>query len=47
MTGGRDAWVRALGPDGASDPLSFTGNRGFADAVLGAFTGAAAARRAA
>ena len=47
MTGGRDAWVRALGPDGASDSLSFTGNRGLADAVLGAFTAPrAAARRA-
>jgi DNA-binding HxlR family transcriptional regulator len=47
VTGSRDAWVRALGPDGASDSLAFTGNRGLADAVLGAFTGAAAARRAA
>jgi hypothetical protein len=47
VTGGRDAWVRALGPEGSSDSLSFTGNRGLADAVLGAFTGAAAARRAA
>jgi DNA-binding HxlR family transcriptional regulator len=47
VTGGRDAWVRALGPDGSSEALSFTGNRGLADAVLGAFTGAAAARRAA
>jgi DNA-binding HxlR family transcriptional regulator len=47
VTGGRDAWVRALGPEGSSDSLAFTGNRGLADAVLGAFTGAAAARRAA
>jgi hypothetical protein len=47
VTGGRDAWIRALGPDGSSELLSFTGNRGLADAVLGAFTGAAAARRAA
>jgi hypothetical protein len=47
VTGGRDAWVRALGPDGSSEALAFTGNRGLADAVLGAFTGAAAARRAA
>jgi DNA-binding HxlR family transcriptional regulator len=47
VSGGRDAWVRALGPDGSSDSLSFSGNRGLADAVLGAFTGAAAARRAA
>jgi DNA-binding HxlR family transcriptional regulator len=47
VTGGQDAWVRALGPEGASDALSFSGNRGLAEAVLGAFTGAAAARRAA
>jgi hypothetical protein len=47
VTGARDAWVRALGPEGSSDSLSFSGNRGLADAVLGAFTGAAAARRAA
>ena len=47
VSGSRDAWVRALGPEGSSDSLAFTGNRGLADAVLGAFTGAAAARRAA
>ena len=44
--GGRDAWVRALGPGGSSDGLSFSGNRGLADAILAGFT-AAAARRAA
>ena len=47
VTGGRDAWVRALGPDGSSEALAFSGNRGLADALLGAFTAAAAARRAA
>jgi DNA-binding HxlR family transcriptional regulator len=47
VSGGRDAWVRALGPDGSSEALAFSGNRALADAVLGAFTGAAAARRAA
>ena len=47
VAGSNDAWVRALGPDGSSDELSFSGNRGLADALLGAFTGAAAARRAA
>ena len=47
VTGNQDAWVRALGPDGSSDGLSFTGNRDIADSLLQAFTAAAAARRAA
>jgi DNA-binding HxlR family transcriptional regulator len=47
VVGSQDAWVRALGPDGSSEALDFTGNRGLADALLGAFTAAAAARRAA
>ena len=47
VAGSQDAWVRALGPDGSSEALAFSGNRGLADAVLGAFTAAAAARRAA
>jgi DNA-binding HxlR family transcriptional regulator len=46
VTGTQEAWVRALGPDGSSDELSFTGSRGLADAILSGFT-AAAARRAA
>ena len=46
VTGGQHAWIRALGPGGSSDELSFTGNRGLADAILAGFT-AAAARRAA
>jgi DNA-binding HxlR family transcriptional regulator len=47
ITGSRDAWVHALGPDGAADELSFSGNRGLADAVLGGFTAAASAGRVA
>jgi DNA-binding HxlR family transcriptional regulator len=47
VTGSQDAWIRALGPDGSSEALAFSGNRGLADALLGAFTAAAAARRAA
>ena len=47
VSGNQDAWVRALGPDGSPDGLSFTGNRGVADMLLQAFTAAAAARRAA
>jgi DNA-binding HxlR family transcriptional regulator len=46
VSGTPAAWVRALGPDGSADDLVFRGNRRLADAVLGAFT-AAAARRAA
>jgi hypothetical protein len=46
VSGSKDAWVRALGPDGSSDELSFNGNRGLADQILSGFT-AAAARRAA
>ena len=38
--------MRALGPGGSSDELSFSGNRGLADSLLTGFT-AAAARRAA
>jgi hypothetical protein len=47
IAGSQDAWVRALGPEGASDGLAFSGNRALADAVLQGFTAAAAARRAA
>ena len=47
VTGTREAWVLALGPDGESDELAFSGNRGLADAVLGGFTAAAAASRVA
>jgi DNA-binding HxlR family transcriptional regulator len=47
VSGGRDAWIRALGPDGSTDALSFSGNRGLSDALLGAFSAAATARHAA
>jgi DNA-binding HxlR family transcriptional regulator len=47
VSGDRDAWVRALGPDGSPEGLSFTGNRGLADTLLSGFTSAAATRRAA
>jgi hypothetical protein len=46
VSGTQSGWVRALGPGGSSDELSFSGNRGLADAMLAGFT-AAAARRAA
>jgi regulator of protease activity HflC (stomatin/prohibitin superfamily) len=46
VTGSEAGWVRALGPDGSSDELAFSGNRGLADTILSGFT-AAAARRAA
>ena len=47
VRGSRDAWVRALGPDGSSEELSFNGNRGLADQILSGFTAAAARRVAA
>jgi DNA-binding HxlR family transcriptional regulator len=46
VSGSQADWVRALGPGGTPDELSFSGNRGLADAILAGFT-AAAARRAA
>jgi HxlR-like helix-turn-helix len=47
VSGSQDAWIRALRPDGTSEDLAFTGNRGLADQILAGFTAAAAARRAA
>ena len=47
VAGNQEAWVRALGPEGASDGLAISGNRGLAEALLRGFTAAAAARRAA
>ena len=47
VSGTPAAWVRALGPDGTSDELDFSGNRGLADTVLTGFTTAAARRAAA
>jgi DNA-binding HxlR family transcriptional regulator len=47
VSGTKAGWVRALGPDGSSEELSFSGNRGLADAILTGFTTAAARRAAA
>ena len=47
VSGSQEAWVRALGPGGSSDELSFIGNRGLADQLLSGFTTAAARRAAA
>ena len=47
VSGPADAWVLALGPEGASGDLAFSGNRGLAEAVLRGFTAAAAASRVA
>jgi DNA-binding HxlR family transcriptional regulator len=41
IVGSVAAWVRALGPDGATEDLSVTGNRGLADALLSGFSEAA------
>jgi DNA-binding HxlR family transcriptional regulator len=47
VAGTIDAWVRALGPDSDSSGLEYAGDRGLADAVIGGFVEAAAARVAA
>ena len=47
VTGGRQAWIHALGPEGTSDDLEFSGNRTLAEALLSGFTAAAAASRVA
>ena len=47
VRGTSKAWVHALGPDGSSEDLAFSGNRALADQILGGFAAAAAARRAA
>jgi DNA-binding HxlR family transcriptional regulator len=47
ISGTTAGWVRTLGPGGSSDELSFSGNRGLADAILAGFTAAAARRVAA
>ena len=47
VSGAPDAWIHALGPEGAADDLEFSGNRGLADALLRGFTAAAAASRVA
>jgi hypothetical protein len=42
IVGSVAGWVRALGPEGATDDLQITGNRGLADALLSGFSEAAA-----
>jgi DNA-binding HxlR family transcriptional regulator len=46
VTGATDAWVSALGPDGALTSLDMSGDRGLAEALLAGFTGAATSRAA-
>jgi DNA-binding HxlR family transcriptional regulator len=41
VTGSEAAWVRALGPGGSPEGLSFAGNRGLAETMLSGFTSAA------
>jgi len=41
VSGPEAAWVAALGPDGSSAGLEFSGDRGLADQLLAGFTGAA------
>jgi DNA-binding HxlR family transcriptional regulator len=41
VTGSEAAWVRALGPGGSPEGLSFAGNRRLAETVLSGFTSAA------
>jgi hypothetical protein len=41
-----EAWVAALGPDGSTHGLSFSGDRAVADGLLGDLVAAAAARAA-
>jgi hypothetical protein len=47
VTASKADWIRALGPEGTSDGLTFRGNRGLADGILAGFTTAAARRAAA
>jgi DNA-binding HxlR family transcriptional regulator len=47
IRGSVEGWVRALGPDGATDGLEVSGRRPLADAVLEGFAGAIARRAAA
>ena len=46
VTGSEEAWIRALGPDGAIGSLDVEGQRGLAEAMLSGFTTAAASRAA-
>jgi hypothetical protein len=46
VTGSEEAWLGALGPDGAIDSLQVEGSRGLAEALLAGFTAAATSRGA-
>jgi regulator of protease activity HflC (stomatin/prohibitin superfamily) len=46
VTGTEEAWISALGPDGASGSLQVDGKRGLAEALLSGFTAAATSRAA-
>jgi DNA-binding HxlR family transcriptional regulator len=46
VTGSSDAWISALGPDGAIGALDVSGQRGLAEALLSGFTAAATGRAA-
>jgi hypothetical protein len=46
VTGSEDAWISALGPDGAIGSLHFEGKRAVAEALLAAFSAAATSRGA-
>jgi len=46
VTGSMEAWVSALGPDGAIASLDVGGDRGLAKALLSGFTAAATSRAA-
>ena len=41
IVGSVAGWVRALGPDGATDDLAITGKRGLAETLLSGFSDAA------
>jgi regulator of protease activity HflC (stomatin/prohibitin superfamily) len=46
VAGSEDAWIRALGPDGAIASLDVTGQSGLAEELLSGFTSAATSRAA-
>ena len=46
VTGSQEAWVSALGPDGAIGPLHVEGQRGLAEKLLSGFTDAGTGRGA-
>ena len=46
VTGGTEAWISALGPDGSIAALDVNGSRGLAETLLAGFTAAATSRAA-